>query len=106
MREKMRTFKVEISSKLIKRQEIWLEEYQGYNYDAVKKHAKKIAEGEIEFMCHVISSHMGTFNNNSYCNIELPKPESKFQRFVHMCDYLASRKFLDVKFDKDNNIEE
>lgn len=51
MRTKMRTFKVEVSSKLIKRQEIWLEEYQGYNYDAVKKHAKKIAEGEIEFMC-------------------------------------------------------
>ena len=47
----MRTFKVEVSSKLIKRQEIWLEEYQGYNYDAVKKHAKKIAEKEIEFMC-------------------------------------------------------
>lgn len=47
----MKTFKVGVSSKLIKRQEIWLEEYQGYDYDAAKKHVEKIAEGEIEFMC-------------------------------------------------------
>ena len=76
--------------------------------DYIRKNKDKLefTEKEIKFMCHVISSHMGPWNTNSYCNIELPKPESKFQRFVHMCDYLASRKFLDVKFDKDNNIEE
>ena len=33
----------------------------------------------------------------------LPKPRTAEQRFVHMCDFLASRKFVDVKFD-DNNI--
>ena len=47
----MKTFMVKVSSKLIKRQEIWLEEYQGYDYDAVKKYVENLAEKEIEFMC-------------------------------------------------------
>ena len=32
------------------------------------------------------------------------KPKTKYQNFVHMCDYLASRKCILVPFDKDNNI--
>ena len=74
----------------------------------IRKNKDKLefTDKEIEFMCHVISSHMGPWNTNSYSNVVLPKPESKFQRFVHMCDYLASRKFLDVKFDENNDIEE
>ena len=76
--------------------------------DYIKENKDKLTftDKEIEFMCHVISSHMGPWNTNNYSNIVLPKPESKFQRFVHMCDYLASRKVIDVKFDSDNNIEE
>lgn len=76
--------------------------------DYIKKNKDKLefADKEIEFICHVISSHMGPWTTNNYSNVVLPKPESKFQRFVHMCDYLASRKFLDVKFDKDDNIKE
>ena len=65
----------------------------------------EFTDKEINFITHVISSHMGPWNTNSYSDVILPKPESKFQRFVHMCDYLASRKFLDFKFDNDNNIE-
>ena len=76
--------------------------------DYIKENKEKFSftDKEIEFICHVISSHMGPWNTNNYSNVVLPKPESKFQRFVHMCDYLASRKFLDVKFDSNNNIEE
>ena len=54
----------------------------------------------------MISSHMGPWNQDFNGNEVLPKPSNKFQRFVHMCDYLASRKVIDVKFDSDNNIEE
>ena len=57
---------------------------------------------EIEFICHVISSHMGPWTTNPYSDVVLPKPDSKFQKFVHMCDYLASRKFLDVKFENND----
>lgn len=75
------------------------------NYIKENKDKTEFNDKEIQFICHVISSHMGPWTTNNYSNVVLPKPESKFQRFVHMCDYLASRKFLDVKFDKDDNIE-
>ena len=76
------------------------------NYIKENKDKTKFTDKEINFITHVISSHMGPWNTNNYSDVVLPKPESKFQRFVHMCDYLASRKFLDVKFDDNNNIEE
>lgn len=76
------------------------------DYIKENKDKTEFTDKEIQFITHVISSHMGPWNTNSYSNVILPKPESKFQRFVHMCDYLASRKFLNVKFDDDNNIEE
>lgn len=76
--------------------------------DYIKENKDKLTlnEKEINFLCSVIESHMDPWNTNNYSNVVLPKPESRYQRFVHMCDYLASRKFLDVKFDKDNNIKE
>ena len=58
----------------------------------------------IRKMCSMIESHMGEWTYDSYNKKEvLPKPRTAEQRFVHMCDFLASRKFVDVKFD-DNNI--
>lgn len=60
---------------------------------------------EVELISSAISSHMGQWNTSNYSNVELPKPHTKYQVFVHMCDFLASRKFLNVKF-KDNTIEE
>ena len=55
-------------------------------------------------MCSMIESHMGQWTYDSYHKKEvLPKPRTAEQRFVHMCDYLASRKFVDVNF-SDNDI--
>lgn len=75
------------------------------NYIMENKEKLTLKENEIKFLCNTIESHMGPWNTNNYSNVVLPKPESRYQRFVHMCDYLASRKFLDVKFDENNNIE-
>lgn len=59
---------------------------------------------DIRKMCSMIESHMGEWNTDPYTKEEiLPVPKTAEQRFVHMCDYLASRKFLDVKF-IDNDI--
>lgn len=41
-----------------------------------------------------ISSHMGQFNTDRSGKEVLPKPKTEQQIFVHMCDYLASRKPL------------
>lgn len=50
----------------------------------------------------LISSHMGQWNEPGRWNRPddrdiLPKPEKDDEFFVHLCDYLASRKFLEVK---------
>lgn len=48
-----------------------------------------------------IASHMGEWNTAPYAKgIVLPTPQSGIERFVHICDYLASRKFLIFDFDK------
>lgn len=74
--------------------------------DFVKKNKDKTEfnDKEIEFLYNVISAHMGAFTTSNYSNIVLPRPESRFQRFVHMCDDLSSKKFLKVEFDENNNI--
>lgn len=61
------------------------------NYIKEKKEATTLKDGEIEFLSNVISSHMGPWNSNPYSDVILPKPKNKYQKFVHMCDYLASR---------------
>ena len=58
---------------------------------------------DIRMLCSMIESHMGEWTYDSYQQREvLPKPRTAEQRFVHMCDFLASRKFLDIKFEDGN----
>lgn len=61
-------------------------------------------DDEILLLRNSIEAHMGQWNTDFKGNEVLPKPHNKYQRFVHMCDYLASKKFLEVEFDQDNNI--
>ena len=75
------------------------------NYIKENKDKTTFTDSEIEFLTNVISSHMGIYNTNPYSDVVLPIPHNKYQRFVHMCDFLASRKFLDVKFEN-NEIKE
>ena len=53
----------------------------------------------IDDVCELISTHMGQWNKDYQGNEILPLPKTKTQNFVHMCDYLASRKFLEFNFD-------
>ena len=52
-----------------------------------------------------ISSHMGQWNETKRSKVVLNKPETEIQKFVHMCDYLASRKDIEILFDDVNAIE-
>lgn len=58
----------------------------------------KLLKKDSLFIGMCIKSHMGPWNTNNYSSVVLPIPENKYQRFMHMCDYLSSRRFLDVKF--------
>lgn len=58
-----------------------------------------LTNGEINFVTQVIETHMGEWNKD-FNDIEvLPLPKNKYQRFVHMCDFLASKKFIEVLFE-------
>lgn len=57
-----------------------------------------VDEPYVYIVSDLVASHMGQWNTSKYSSIVLPKPVSPLQQFVHMCDYLASRKFLEVNF--------
>lgn len=63
-----------------------------------------LSEEDASFMNDVIKTHMGPWTTDYNGNEVLEKPKTKYQNFVHMCDYLASRKCILVPFDEDNNI--
>ena len=75
--------------------------------DFVLEHAEKtkLSTLEAKMISENIKSHMGEWNTNPYSTVVLPKPKNKYQKMVHMCDLLASRKFLNVNFNN-NRIEE
>ena len=71
----------------------------------IMSHAKELSLDidDTRKMCSMIESHMGEWNYDYPTKKEvLPKPKNELERFVHMCDYLASRKCFDVKF---NNLD-
>lgn len=72
----------------------------------IKEHQEEtgLKDEEVAFLNKIISSHMGYWNTSDYSNVVLPRPETKEQNFVHMCDYLASRKVFKIEFDENNNI--
>lgn len=64
-----------------------------------------LTDEEVNRIVKMDASHMGKWNTNEYePNIILPVPKSVEEKFVHMCDYLASRKFINIEFDNNSNI--
>ena len=60
---------------------------------------KYLNHDELEFIAHCIESHMGQWSTDKKSSVALPKPEDVYQHFVHLADYLASRKDLTMAFD-------
>ena len=75
--------------------------------DYLKGNKDKLSlnDEQIERMVKMLASHMGKWNTNEYNpDIILPVPKTMEEKFVHMCDYLASRKSLELKFDQNNDV--
>ena len=72
------------------------------NYIKESKDDLELTDEELDFVCRCIETHMGPWTTNYKGEEVLSPPKDKYQRFVHMCDYLSSKKFLDVKFINDN----
>jgi len=56
---------------------------------------KEIAEK----LADLVLTHMGQWNTEWNSTVEImPKPSTKAQNFVHLCDYIASRKQYEFNF--------
>lgn len=55
-------------------------------------------EDEITYIADAVKSHMGQWNTDKRSDIVLPKPKSFIETMVHLADYLASRKDIEVQF--------
>lgn len=60
-----------------------------------------IPNEEVELVASTIESHMGQWNTDKRSSTVLPLPENKYQKMVHLADYLASRKDLEVLFSEE-----
>lgn len=60
-----------------------------------------ITDEEKEMIANAIESHMGQWNVDTYgkSKVELPLPTNKYQKIVHLVDYLAAQKSVEVQFD-------
>ena len=64
----------------------------------------KMTEEDIKKVRGAVASHMGPWNTSQYSDVVLPIPKAPIEKFVHMCDYLASRRFILLEFDKEDHI--
>lgn len=69
------------------------------NFVNDKANLTELTSEEVKLISTNISSHMGEWNTSDYSSVTLPLPKNKYQKMVHMCDLLASRKFINVEFD-------
>ncbi len=63
-----------------------------------------LTDEEVDLLVRMIKTHMGQWITDRSGKEVLEKPKTKYERFVHMCDYLSAQKFLNVKFDTNNEI--
>lgn len=70
------------------------------NKSNISKEDMQYMKAVIPLVYSAIASHMGKWNTSKYAKgIVLPEPETGLDNFVHMCDYIASRKFIDFNFE-------
>ena len=75
------------------------------NFVIENKDKIELNDKELNLFAHAVEAHMGPWNKDYDGNVILPVPKTKYENFVHMCDYLSSKKFLNVNF-VNNEIED
>jgi len=70
-----------------------------HGMDLAKAIIKQASSDFEKDIASLVSSHMGRWNKSYTSNkVVAPKPGTTKQMFVHECDYLASRKYVDFDF--------
>lgn len=77
------------------------EQYRALHKELAPEEVVTVMESELwQHIANNIKSHMGQWNTDFKTKKEiLPKPQTEMQKFTHLCDYLASRKMLEVRFE-------
>lgn len=57
-----------------------------------------IPDDDIEAIASAVETHMGIFTTSPRSSVVLPEPKDKTQQMLHLADYLASRKDIEVLF--------
>lgn len=68
------------------------------------KDKTQMNEEEITLIRSMIETHMGQWTKDYFGHEILEKPTTKYQKFVHMCDYIVTQKFININFDENNDI--
>lgn len=58
-----------------------------------------VTDEELEMAAKACECHMGQWSTDKRSSIVLPKPADKYGKLLHVCDYLASRKDIEVLFE-------
>ncbi len=64
-----------------------------------------ISEKDSKFVSDLIRSHMGPWNKDIEGNVIMPAPKTREELLIHLCDYIASRNFLNVSFTNNEIID-
>ena len=72
-----------------------LKEHPAIAAEIIRNYNYSYGIDRLDKVASLVESHMGQWNDDG----KLPKPVTFSQQFVHLCDYLASRKFLEVNFE-------
>ena len=68
----------------------------------ILKNKFNLEDKELNLISELIKTHMGPWTKDKLGNKVLEYPKTEMQRFVHMCDYLSSKKFLNIEFSGDD----
>lgn len=80
----------------------WEYEYTVHEHPILACNLVKEVVGQCEYtdaVCNLIKTHMGQWTTSKRSKVKLPEPTTSPQEFVHICDYLASRKFIEIDVD-------
>lgn len=64
-----------------------------------------ISEKDSKFVSDLIRSHMGPWNKDKQGNVIMPAPKTREEIIIHLCDYIASRNFLNVSFENNEIVD-
>ncbi len=64
-----------------------------------------ISENDSKFVSDLIRSHMGPWNKDKEGNVIMPVPKTNEELLIHLCDYIASRNFLNVSFENNEIVD-